>query len=519
MALRGRRGARLRRAARGRAGVVALAVALYLGAGLFATWPGATHADTAFWAQRQPPLGAVAPGDHLQTGYQLWLVGHQLEGGREPWRDPYSFRPLLEPRVNFAGWPFGLVYWPLHRVLGTVGAWNAFVLLGFVGAGGLSALWLRELRIRRGAALAGGLAFALAPYLQGQASAGHLLAWTAMLLAFALFAWERGLRSSTWWLAVAAVALASIPLSGQVHLALGAIPFFLVYALVRGEALAAAIGSALLATAAGVLVYVVAVRDSVGSSRSFSQVERYSAEASDFLARGADWSEDYVFLGWALPLLAAAGVAVLLREDRARLAAVLGLGALIPCALALGGNLPGYETLWRNLPGLHQTRVPERLMPIACLALAALAAAAVSRLRWPGTAALVALLLLLDLRVGIFERARADGGNRAYVALRSAGAGRFVEAPVFPPDRQEPSVYLYYVMQAPREHPSGYSTVAPQEVDRELRRLRGALCGNVRRLGIRFLVVHGRGNTSCGGRLVEEDGPVALYRLTSPWRE
>jgi hypothetical protein len=443
-------------------------------------------------------------------------VGHQLEGGRKPWLDPYSFQPLVKPRVNFAGWPFGFVYWPLHRALGTVLAWNAFVLLGFVGAGGLCALWLRELRIRRGAALAGGLAFALAPYLQGQASAGHLLAWTAMLLALALFAWERGLRSSSWWLAGAAVALASIPLSGQVHLALGAIPFFLVYALVRRQALAAAIGTALLAAAAGVLVYVVAVRDSVGSSRSFSQVERYSAEASDFFTRSSDWSEDYVFLGWALPLLAVAGLAVLLREGRTRLAVVLGLGALIPCVLALGANLPGYETLWRNLPGLHQTRVPERLMPIACLALAALAAAAVSRVRWPGTAALVAVLLLLDLRVGIFERARADEGNQAYAALRSEGPGRFVEAPVLLPDRQQASVYLYYVMQAPREHPSGYSTVAPQEVDRELRRLRGALCRRTRQLGIRFLVVHASGATTCGGRLVEQDGPVALYRLTSP---
>ena len=32
--------------------------------------------------------GEAAPGDHLQIGYQLWLVGHQLERGRAPWRDP-----------------------------------------------------------------------------------------------------------------------------------------------------------------------------------------------------------------------------------------------------------------------------------------------------------------------------------------------------------------------------------------------------------------------------------------------
>jgi hypothetical protein len=458
----------------------------------------------------------IAPGDHLQTGYQLWLVGHQLEGGRKPWLDPYSFQPLVEPRVNFAGWPFALVYWPLHRALGTVRAWNAFVLLGFVGAGALCALWLRELRIRRGAALAGGLAFALAPYLQGQASAGHLLAWTAMLLPLALFAWERGLRRSTWWFALSAAALASIPLSGQVHFALGAIPFFLLYAFLRGRALVAAAGAAALAVGAGLLVYLVSIRGSIGSTRSFAQVERYSAEVSDFFTRHSDWSEDYVFLGWALPLLALAGLAVLVNERRNRLAVALGLGAVVPCVLALGANLPGYETAWRHLPGLQETRVPERLLPIACLALAALAATAVSRLRWPGTAALVALLLLVDLRVGIFERAPADEGNGAYAALRAAEPGRLAEAPVYLADRQEASVYLYYVMQAPREHPSGYSTVAPADADRELRRLREALCRRAAELDIAYLAVHARATTTCGGTLLERDGTVAVYRLTSP---
>ena len=47
----------------------------------------------SFMAEGRPGHGEAAPGDHLQTGYQLWLVGHQLEHGRAPWRDPYSFQP------------------------------------------------------------------------------------------------------------------------------------------------------------------------------------------------------------------------------------------------------------------------------------------------------------------------------------------------------------------------------------------------------------------------------------------
>ena len=431
---------------------------------------------------------------------------------RKPWLDPYSFQPLVEPRVNFAGWPFGIVYWPLYAALGTVRAWNAFVLLGFLGAGSFCALWLRELRVSRGAALAGGLAFALAPYLQGQASAGHLLAWTAMLLALALFAWERGLRHSGWWHALAAAALASIPLSGQVHLALGAIPFFLLYAILRRRALAQAAAAVLLAVGAGLLVYYAAVRGSVSSGRSFAQVERYSAEASDFLTRGSDWSEDYVFLGWMAPLLAVVGFALLIRDRRFRLAAALGIGASVPCVLALGANLPGYETVWRRLPGLHETRVPERLLPIACLMIAALAAFAVSRLRWPGTAAIVVVLLLLDLRVGIFEPAPADEGNAAYAALRDQGPGRLLELPVFQPERQEASVYLYYLLQAPRDHPSGYSTLAPRAADRELRALARAPCAGLRPLGVRYLALHQPAPT-CGGRLLARDGPIALYAV------
>jgi hypothetical protein len=470
--------------------------------------------DESFWARRGPVQGEVAAGDHLQTGYQLWLVGRQIEGGRKPWRDPYSFQPLVEPRVNFAGWPFGVVYWPLHGALGTVWAWNAFVLLGFLGAGGFAALWLRELRVRRGAALAGGLAYSLAPYVAAQAAAGHLLAWISMVLALALFAWERGLRHSSWWLLLSAAALASIPLSGQVHLALGAIPFFVAYAVVRGRAVPAAIGAALVAIGAGLLVYVAAVRDTVGAGgRSFAQVERYSPGADAFLSRDVpDEIERFVFLGWATPLLALAGLGLLLVARRFRLAALLGLGALVPMLLSLGANLPGYETFWRHLPGLESTRVPARLMPIACLCLAALVAFAATRVTWPGTAALVAVVLLLDLHVGLFESAPADESNRAYAALRSAPPGRVLEIPVFLPDRQEASVYLYSTMQVRREHPSGYSTLAPPEADRELRRLQRNPCAGLEALGIRYLALHASGPT-CGGRLLARDGGVSVYAV------
>ena len=389
------------------------------------------------------------------------------------------------------------------------------MLLGYLGAGGLTFLWLRSLGLGVGPSLAGGLIFALAPYRAVQAGAGHLLAWIAMLLPLSLWAWEKRL----YWLTAAA--LASIPLSGQVHLALGALPFVFAYALLRGGDRRWAAGALAAGLAAGVLVWAVSIRGSIGSSRSFAQVERYSAELADFVSRDPRHGlEAFVFVGWLVPLLALLGVVV---HRRTRLGLLLGVAALLPMVLALGANLPGYETLWETVPGLDVTRVPGRLMVIACVALAGLAALGLEwvlqekrRLLVVGAAL---ALLAIDLRAGVtaYRPTAADEGNRAYAALRQEEGGRLLEMPVYAPDRQEASVYLYYAMQAPRERPAGYSTVAPKEAARVLRELQP--CADVRslaELGVRYLAVYGRPRCGVAGRLLARDGPIALYEAFIP---
>jgi hypothetical protein len=356
--------------------------------------------------------------------------------------------------------------------------------------------------------------FALAPYRVAQ-STGHLLGPVSMLLPLALYGVER----RRGWLAVAA--LASIPLSGQLHLALGAIPFVLAYAWARGRwrmgAVAAGAG-----VAAGAAVWALTLDDT--AARPFSEVERYSASLSGFVTRDPGAFERFVYLGWLTPVAAVAGL-VLVRRRR-RLAAVLGLGALVPCLLALGSNLPGYGTPWAHSP-LHSTRVPERLLPIACLSLAALVAFALEglsvaatqspatgpngaakllgvggrlsvaatqgRLRALTVAALV--LIAADLWVPLYDPLNADKGNPVYAALDEQPEGRLLELPPLPPDAYAGSVYLYYSMQAPRERPLGYSTAAPPEAfatasalarDPEDRAL-------LRRLGVRYVVDHRAG--------------------------
>jgi hypothetical protein len=510
MGLRGRGAAGLRRVPLRSAGLVAAVVALYLGAGVVSTWPALKHADDAFMAEGLHGLpGAAAPGDHLQTIWQLWLPGHQIAQGDDPTHDPYSFRPEAEPRANFAGWPFSIPFWPLHALLGTVLSWNAFVLLGYLGAGGFTFLWLRAVGLGTGPALVGGLAFALAPYRAVQAGAGHLLGWTAMLLPLSLWAWE---RRRPW---LAAAALASIPLSGQVHLALGAIPFFALYALLRGGSRRWVAGAVGASAAAGLLVWALSIRDSIGETRSFSSVDRYSADLADFVARDPRHGlEPFVLLGWLTPLVALAALVWV----RSRLTLALALGAVIPSLLALGANLPGYESLWR-LPGLHSTRVPERFMPIACLSIAGLVAITVSRLRWRAAPFIALALIAVDLRLGVtaVRPTAADEDNRAYAAIPKAPLGRLLELPVRKPNRQEGSIYLYYAMQAPRERPAGYSTVAPKQAARVLDELRP--CADVRSLGdlgVRLLAVYGPPRCGVAGRLLARDGPISLYEAYIP---
>lgn len=517
---------------------------------MVATEPAIVHGWSSFMASGAPAHGEASPGDHLQTGYRLWLAGHQLEHGRPPWLDPYTFRPETGAQANPAWWPFGLAYWPLVRAFGPVLAWNLFTLLALFGAGVLAMAWLRELGLSRFAAATGGLAFEIAPYRVMQ-SRGHLLGPISLLLPLSLWAFERGRRTGMkrwWWLSGAA--LASIPLSGQVHLALGAIPFYLLYALCRSRervALgAAAIGGAA-AILGGLLIRLAVISGSIDErGRSLNEVRVYSADGLDLVSRNVrHGAEAFVFLGWLTPLVAIAGFVLLVRRGDRYLATALGLGILVPVLLALGTHFPLYSPLWHALPPLRYPRVPERLMPIACLALAALVAVAVDaglerpaarRLPRLALGATVAVLLVADLHVRVFDASAADRSNRAYDAVRAAPEGQLLELPVFLPDVHYGSVYLYYDQRVLRRRPGGYSTTAPRKADEVARRLQPLNCGDwttgagglANRLGVSTVALHAglyrqntvladtawlawRGLVLHGWRPLATDGAVAAF--------
>jgi hypothetical protein len=509
MAIRGRRAPRFRRAPGfGPLGLVAL---LYTAAAVASAWPGLGSLGSAYLAGGAEGYEETAPGDHGQVVYRFWLLGHQLADGDAPWRDPYSFQPLVEPQVALGGWPFGLPFWPLEALAGPVLSWNLLLLATVVAGGLLTYAWLRTLDLGFVPALVGGLAFAIAPYRLGQ-SADHLLGWVAILLPLSLLAVERARAAPTRrgahaWGAVTAVALVSIPLSGQLHLALGVLPFVATYAALRFRPIPAAwVTAGVVASAAAGLVlrYTVVEGSRLAERRSLSNVDAYSAEALDFLDRfHSAPSEELVYLGWLTLALGIVGLVVLLRARRG-LGILLGLGVLVPVLIAFGTNLPLYAPLRSVVPPLQNVRVPGRFMPIGDLALAALAAFALSAIltRIPTRTALLGtaafLLVAADLMVMPFSPTAADHGNGAYAAARRSPSGPILEVPPFEPGRQEGSVYDLYTLQAKRERPSGYSTLAPEAAFDFYYRFGRLSCGMwlegdrsaLNALGVRQLLFH-----------------------------
>jgi hypothetical protein len=443
---------------------------------VLATAPAVGRLGSAYIAGGGPGFGEPVAGDHLQAVYRFWLVGHQLEQGAAPWRDPYSFQPLVEPQVILAGWPFGLPFWPLDALFGPIAAWNLLLLGSIVLAGVATYAWLRAAGLRPLPASLGGLVFAIAPYRLTQSGVGHLLGWIAVLLPVALLAIERArtaesARARHAWGAAAALALASIPLSGQVHLALGALPLALLYAAIRyrREALLWVLGGIVVGAVVAIVLQQTVIEESVlgGGGRTLDQIEMFQAGWSGFVDRfGLRGAEQEVYLGWLVPLVALAGLVLLWRRDR-RLAALAAVALLVPVLLAVGTNLPIYEPLWRHVPPLRYPRVPQRFLPIADLVLAGLAALAVAwalaRVRngWRLAAGALALLLVLgDLLVFPFRATAADPGNAAYRAVAAGPPGRTLELPIFEPGIHFGSIYDAYQPQSLRERPSGYSTLA-----------------------------------------------------------
>jgi hypothetical protein len=138
--------------------------------------------------------------------------------------------------------------------------------------------------------------------------------------------------------------------------------------------------------------------------------------------------------------------------------------------------------------------VPERLLPIASLCIAALFAYAVAQSRRTIVVALAIALLFVDLHARVYGKS-APGDPAG--AAPSASA-RLLELPVFDPGVHYGSVYLWYETAAERQRPGGYSTTAPKPAKQLADRLQrlncgdwsGDMAGELRRLGVGSIALH-----------------------------
>ncbi len=157
-----------------------LVTALYAVAAFVATLPAVLDFRSAFLSTGLPGYGEAASGDHLQTTYRFWLVGHQLEQGGAALARPLQLPAARRAAERARRLAVRLPLLAPGRAVGPVVAWNLLLLGTIVAAGVLTFLWLRELELPATAAVLGGLAFAVAPYRLVQ-SGGHLLGWAAVL--------------------------------------------------------------------------------------------------------------------------------------------------------------------------------------------------------------------------------------------------------------------------------------------------------------------------------------------------
>ena len=475
MEVRDGRFARLRRAARGRP--LALVTLLYAAAAVVATWPAVGSFTSAFIANDAQRVGEPPAGDHLQSVYRFWLVGHQLEQGGPPWRIPTASSRSSSRRPCSAGGRSACRSGPLNAAFGPVVAWNLLLLGTIVAPASSRTAGCAPSTLAVAPAAIGGLAFALAPYRLEQ-SAGHLLGWAALFLPLALLAieraaWRRGgrrTRGARWRprrrsRSRSRDRCTSGAGSGPLHRRVRGCRFGLEESVHLDAGRSGARGGrrpgcplhADRGLCRGKRSLLEGAARATRRSRSTSSTAGTSRGARSSSTSAGSRS------GWPVAgLIVLSAVAKKPRDPP-------GPGGLIvPLLFALGATCPDTRRSGGTLPPLHFTasrppaparqsgarrarRVRVRGARGARRAAARRRARSAGRRSWRSTSS------------SSRSRPRRPTPGTAPTGPCAKPPGRVLELPLFGPGQHYASVYDYYRLQEPREHPTGYSTLAPQE--------------------------------------------------------
>jgi hypothetical protein len=550
------------------------------------TWPLTLHMD-GIWARYaigdpggnpaaryQPEL--FVGGDHLQNAFIQTVVIDNVRHLRNPYLDLSEGvagpGPLRTSSLDVPWTPLVAVLWPL---VGLQAAYNATLVLSTLATGLAAFGWLRRHTRWPLLAGAGALAYTFTPHHLSQlASHFNAVMWWAFpasLWAFEV-AMERHRNGRSWLrpaLAVGAVA-AVVAVSGEYHLTLylTALLFFLTAFelaaawLDRRPPPWAPAGVVTAGVTLGV-VYVLVVfayvfrgGDVQGGNGDYGEVLRLAPGSALWLV-GKDLAtlgEGMVYVGWAVVVLAAAGlVAALVGRGRARAARPYAVLAVPLLFLTLGpaadlGVVRPYRFLAEHLSVVGLQRVPQRLMVLTSLVLVLLAVCALdlaaerllaARPRLAPVAAAALLLgtaLLLNDYVVARNVVMDDvDDNRVVTALRAAGdrAGPILGVPV----RNQVSATSYVAALSGRRTLNAYNQTPAPWLDARQLLLASISTGQADPVALQILratgttqvvVINephvyqpGRWRTvvdrlvaSGQFRLVITDGPFALLELT-----
>ena len=251
-----------------------------------------------------------------------------------------------------------------------------------------------------------------------------------------------------------------------------------------------------------------------GSGRRFSDVTSFSPHPIDLFSIVNTSSERIVYIGAIAALLALIGFVSVRRiadpVRRTRIAFFAGTG-VVGLVLAVGPNLPlfpVYHLLFRIVPMFNFPRVSGRILAVAAVGLAMLAALGLAALRKrAGKFAGALTAIVLALLVADYLPAHAPGlttlpqTHPVYdrLAREKAPGETILELPIWPGDSAWTSDYLWYTTRYRNLLINGYSPATPRAyVEQvftplypldfgEMRRPQYEL---LRRLGIRFIVFH-----------------------------
>ena len=181
----------------------------------------------------------------------------------------------------------------MNAAFGPVVAWNILLFGAIVGAGLLTYGWLRALTLSQAPRPSAAWP---SPSRRTGWSRAPAICWGGLRCSYRWPCSPSSARVTPGrrvhaWGALAAAATISIPLSGQLHLALGAVPFIVAYAAVRFGLLSFVwtLGGAAVAVGIGLAVrYTLIAGSAEEAGRSSAELRRYSAEPVDFLNR---WHE------------------------------------------------------------------------------------------------------------------------------------------------------------------------------------------------------------------------------------